>query len=299
MHPHTGEYVDAEETIIKPIYSRAKLTRNKTQNGQSHPNSASTIQLPSLAPQGSNQSKLHEKIPLCYKCHESDIALSSHSVSLSNSDTSVKSKLLKCDYCDAFWHLDCLDPPLACPPVSSKEEEMVDMNYVQGVVKRLNGDPTLIRGHGGVSGFSLRQRWKCPLHCQDEVDRKRVRISNDSETETYYDELDGYMISESTIKKRFIDRSKVEKLKECARWESTIPAGVGLKVKSNIKELYSDKINEAIKDLPKNEPDALKTLTRAAEAIASSTNPSWALKEEQDVYDVRLSHMLYSSRLIL
>lgn len=45
--------------------------------------------------------------------------------------------MAECDFCNCFWHLDCLDPPLANPP--SK--------------KSLNGKP--------------RQTWMCPNHVDD------------------------------------------------------------------------------------------------------------------------------------
>jgi hypothetical protein len=37
-----------------------------------------------------------------------------------------KRQLLKCDFCHAHWHLDCLDPPLANPPHISLEASQRD-----------------------------------------------------------------------------------------------------------------------------------------------------------------------------
>ncbi|KAI8938260.1 hypothetical protein NX059_005919 [Plenodomus lindquistii] len=37
-----------------------------------------------------------------------------------------KRQMLKCDFCDAYWHLDCVDPPLANPPHISLEASQRD-----------------------------------------------------------------------------------------------------------------------------------------------------------------------------
>jgi hypothetical protein len=37
-----------------------------------------------------------------------------------------KRQMLKCDFCTAYWHLDCLDPPLANPPHISLEASQRD-----------------------------------------------------------------------------------------------------------------------------------------------------------------------------
>ncbi|CAO2654189.1 Nn.00g109220.m01.CDS01 [Neocucurbitaria sp. VM-36] len=37
-----------------------------------------------------------------------------------------KRQMLKCDFCHAYWHLDCLDPPLANPPQISLEASQRD-----------------------------------------------------------------------------------------------------------------------------------------------------------------------------
>jgi hypothetical protein len=46
--------------------------------------------------------------------------------------------MLKCDFCHAHWHLDCLDPPLANPP------------------------------HIGVDA-SHRDAWRCPRHIEHDL----------------------------------------------------------------------------------------------------------------------------------
>jgi hypothetical protein len=49
-----------------------------------------------------------------------------------------KRQMLKCDFCPAHWHLDCLDPPLANPPNISLEA-------------------------------STRDAWRCPRHIEHDL----------------------------------------------------------------------------------------------------------------------------------
>lgn len=49
-----------------------------------------------------------------------------------------KRQMLKCDFCHAHWHLDCLDPPLANPP------------------------------HIGIDA-SQRDAWRCPRHIEHDL----------------------------------------------------------------------------------------------------------------------------------
>jgi hypothetical protein len=58
-----------------------------------------------------------------------------------------KRQMLKCDFCDAHWHLDCLDPPLANPPNISLEA-------------------------------SQRDAWRCPRHIEHDL-RSGLLFQND------------------------------------------------------------------------------------------------------------------------
>ncbi|KAF2012055.1 hypothetical protein BU24DRAFT_435490 [Aaosphaeria arxii CBS 175.79] len=64
-----------------------------------------------------------QKILLCVQCGKS---------------SSGKRQMLKCDFCDSHWHLDCCDPPLANPPHISLES-------------------------------STRDAWKCPRHVDHDL----------------------------------------------------------------------------------------------------------------------------------
>ena len=56
-------------------------------------------------PQGSDNFKLKDaknNVILCFKCGRSSLG---------------HREIISCDYCNLKWHLDCLDPPMANPPV--------------------------------------------------------------------------------------------------------------------------------------------------------------------------------------
>jgi hypothetical protein len=55
--------------------------------------------------------------------------------------------MLKCDFCHAYWHLDCVDPPLANPPNISLEA-------------------------------SQRDAWRCPRHIEHDL-RSGLLVQND------------------------------------------------------------------------------------------------------------------------
>ncbi|KAF2807850.1 uncharacterized protein BDZ99DRAFT_572740 [Mytilinidion resinicola] len=66
----------------------------------------------------------HHKAVLCHGCSQSSAG---------------KREILKCDFCDKWWHLDCLDPPAAISPV-------------------------LVTASG-----MTRRAWKCPLHVDHDL----------------------------------------------------------------------------------------------------------------------------------
>ena len=60
----------------------------------------------------------------CYKCGKSSMG---------------RREIIKCDFCTLYWHLDCLDPPLANPPLRNSNSDRP------------------------------RYSWKCPAHADVEV----------------------------------------------------------------------------------------------------------------------------------
>ena len=53
----------------------------------------------------------------CYACGGSSIPIRS----LTSDPESSWRQIVSCDYCALHWHLDCLDPPLACMPNSGRK----------------------------------------------------------------------------------------------------------------------------------------------------------------------------------
>lgn len=66
--------------------------------------------------------------------------------------------MLKCDFCHAYWHLDCCSPPLANPPHISLEA-------------------------------SQRDAWKCPRHIDHDL-RSGLLFSNDLNAVGFDDDVE-------------------------------------------------------------------------------------------------------------
>ena len=90
----------------------------KTQNNPAKMNRAGFIEEPDYKALKDSKGKTI----LCYSCKKS----------------SNGREIIPCDFCDARWHLDCLDPPLAVPPR-----------------RRVNSDKA-----DGI------RTWRCPLHAE-------------------------------------------------------------------------------------------------------------------------------------
>ncbi|RMZ66004.1 PHD-finger domain-containing [Pyrenophora seminiperda CCB06] len=83
-------------------------------------------------PEYTKTTDVEQKVILCTQC----------GVSSGN-----KRQMLKCDFCHAYWHLDCVDPPLANPPHISLEA-------------------------------SQRDAWRCPRHSENDL-RSGLLLQND------------------------------------------------------------------------------------------------------------------------
>ncbi len=55
-----------------------------------------------------------------------------------------RSEMIKCDYCNCYWHLDCLDPPLSCKPPQFclSEYPVLDLKQIQKTKQMVWGDET-------------------------------------------------------------------------------------------------------------------------------------------------------------
>ncbi|KAL8855036.1 MAG: hypothetical protein Q9221_000233 [Calogaya cf. arnoldii] len=60
-----------------------------------------------------------DNIIFCFKCRESAMG---------------RREMINCDYCNLYWHLDCLDPPLASAPKKSGKGTWKCPNHVDSIV---------------------------------------------------------------------------------------------------------------------------------------------------------------------
>ncbi|KAI8814617.1 hypothetical protein BJ742DRAFT_270956 [Cladochytrium replicatum] len=172
-----------------------------------------------------------ESVPMCYHCSKSGEKFATHcflesfthgtqSVGLAEDASggvikfgAPRLELIKCDFCDLSWHLDCLTPPLtALPPQIRQEKETVDINYARKLRSRTWGHETVTGDAweysddgGGTQGvrlnlgipmvgestdepvgtmsaygpqpipstLTLRRKWMCPCHAELAVPKKR------------------------------------------------------------------------------------------------------------------------------
>ena len=122
-------------------------------------------------------------------------------------------EIISCDYCYLRWHLDCLDPPMAKPPLRDaygrpKHNWMCPVHIDHNL---------MIPGRGGGRLFKLR-RPKNPRVVDSCLRRgfknngiiEIVNDPSDSEDDGRYEEPNGvvHRVTELSIKLDFIDRSK-------------------------------------------------------------------------------------------
>ncbi len=57
------------------------------------------------------------KVPLCFRCKSSAAPrLPTGAVTSQHAR-----KLIPCDYCELYWHMDCVEPPMAVAPTSARK----------------------------------------------------------------------------------------------------------------------------------------------------------------------------------
>jgi hypothetical protein len=117
----------------------------------------------------------------CYKCSRSNLKLSQtnllYSYSINQAEKGLQlqsctSDLIKCDFCPLYWHLDCLDPPLATVPPELRENEIeiVDLRSINAIKEKIWGKDSVnsVTGHSILDGLvSIRKKWMCPCHSQN------------------------------------------------------------------------------------------------------------------------------------
>ncbi|KAJ3302083.1 hypothetical protein HDV03_005427 [Kappamyces sp. JEL0829] len=236
-HPISGEYIDTREQEVSRASNQAASTRITRKKAlAAPPNLSSSIDIPVPAPSVSNSAKPSQsstlQLPICYKCSKTEQLPIGLTPLLSytfpqpkNGIQSLRSDLIKCDYCGIHWHLDCLDPPLACipPQLRLNEHPPIDMyahallkQNIWGLEKHPYDEPLynipsvlgekklystrdvhLMCKAAPESGLfdqdrfiRIRPRWKCPLHA-DWSEPSHARVQWSESDKNYMDRLGG------------------------------------------------------------------------------------------------------------
>lgn len=130
-------------------------------------------------------------------------------------------EIIPCDHCSLYWHLDCLDPPLAAAPrkfVSATKSKTSWMcpNHVDPVLQDLQGSSTAVGNKHPVTNRRYKvRRPKHPL-LQDvamrrgHVNNGLIEIINEPDDGSEQKIAGGviYRLSEDGIKMDFINRVK-------------------------------------------------------------------------------------------
>lgn len=120
----------------------------------------------------------------CYKCSRSNLKLLQTNLLSSYSIMQPKglklqtcnSDLIKCDFCPLYWHLDCLDPPLASVPPELRENEIeiVNLRSLNAIKEKIWGRESPNSSAGTLNSrcsldelVSIRKKWMCPCHSQN------------------------------------------------------------------------------------------------------------------------------------
>jgi hypothetical protein len=168
-HPSTGAYVDTNRYEVSQVSARGARSKSG-----SRLNSVANINRPSesMRTRTASAQNLHFRhgfgkdgnldapqqqppsIPLCYKCGKSGSKLynpnflTSNTVKMSQSTQSVdklssqidRSPIIACEFCDLYWHLDCLDPPLTSSPTDlPADTEIVDADQARNLKRKAWG----------------------------------------------------------------------------------------------------------------------------------------------------------------
>jgi hypothetical protein len=197
-HPSTGAFMDMRDFIItKTSRSGPKAKNNLSDSAQvesmvnnQHPND-------------------------CNHCGKSSLEILPTSFLYSNTVKSTypiiqkqRSELLKCDYCQLYWHMDCINPPLfSIPPqLQERNDEFLNLEDIIHVKSQLWGgesplDPRLEFNtdvpndhnemnsiHMNMLNYSqigcpiltffkkikIRRRWMCPCHADWIVPKQKL-----------------------------------------------------------------------------------------------------------------------------
>lgn len=124
--------------------------------------------------------------------------------------------IIQCDYCPCSWHLDCVDPPLANPPVQKPGSNKPYHNWMCPN----HASHELFTFAPDEDGYPRRHQIRRPREARF-ID---VEVLPESSDEESLDELEAegivYRVPENGIKLSFIERVKRENLEKAIRDET-------------------------------------------------------------------------------
>jgi hypothetical protein len=101
--PHSKYHNQGHPHVVE-----GRLTRSRTRGGYEE------------QPNNFRLKDAKEGTILCFRCSGSSLGRDEDNTDIGASHGQAYRQVIQCDHCNLFWHLDCLDPPLAVPPKKSK-----------------------------------------------------------------------------------------------------------------------------------------------------------------------------------
>jgi hypothetical protein len=303
-NPETGEYVDTYGYEVLPLNNRS--LRSNLESQRKTVDSADC---------------------LCFKCGRTGMKLLESSFLYSHlkevysrrqrpsrTMQATRSDMIKCDFCDLYWHLDCLDPPLSSIPVelTSEGKEDINIRVPRRGKAKLEEDV--------CTRYQVRKKWMCPCHAdwvmpkeRKMIDWKWVLVSEDQsglslplyEGEEEEEVLDTmyhgkptdfsdnvhikYRYRETEIVKAFQLKNSASNLELNEEWLKTaLPQGLGNRYHCNLHQLY-DNVTKEISNLAltlTNE-SSIGTLALASKIIErEAPREDFDNEDDQDAHEV-------------
>ena len=131
-HPITGDYLDTRDVLITKTNVGVGVS---TRSSKRQPANVTEKPVAPLRPISNDKEKDQDDVsalPVCFQCSKTDQSGLAPAPLLTytslDQSTGIQrpchgSTLIKCDYCEIHWHLDCLDPPLATIPLALRPDE--------------------------------------------------------------------------------------------------------------------------------------------------------------------------------
>lgn len=224
-HPVTGGYMDIRDVIV----TRASKTRSKSTIRSSAIYDAPLVSNEQISGLGSQLKSISDSdTGSCHQCGKSGFDLSQTSFLLSNTVKQTfptiqkqRSEMIKCDYCELYWHIDCIIPrPLASipPELIEDDAEILDVSEISWIksqlwsgskhplYRQLPHSPIVVDPETEITAalmneltecalgspllntfrqLKIRRKWMCPCHADWILPKARVKkTEHNTDTKT-------------------------------------------------------------------------------------------------------------------